>query len=191
MSYLEQRKREYEGRLVGDVGGNFRYDRDRLIESVGKSAQRVVDTYNKSLEAQKIAQGAQEAVAGTALVEIGAVGLGAIVVALATTVAADVTGLVAASIMAALGLFVIPARRQAAKKEMAQKMGSLRQKLTDAITSQFDKELSRSLERINEAVAPYTRFVRAEQEKVQQTQTELNQAQQAQGRLRAEIETIL
>ncbi len=190
-SYLEQRKREYEDRLIGDVGGSFRYDRDRLIESVGKSAQRVVETYNKSLESEKIAQGAQEAVAGTALVEIGAVGLGALVVALATTMAADVTGIVAASVVAALGLFVIPAKRHSAKKEMAEKMMSLRQKLTGAIGSQFDKELNRSLERINEAIAPYTRFVRAEQEKVQQTQTELKQAQQTQGRLRAEIEAML
>jgi small GTP-binding protein len=188
MSYLDQRKREYEDRLIGDVGGTFRYDRDHLIDSVGKSAQRVVETYNKVIEAEKMAQSAQEAVAGTALVEIGALGLGAIIVALATTMAADVTGIVAAGVVAALGLFVIPARRQAAKKEMTAKIAELRQKLISALSGQFEKELNLSLERINEAVAPYTRFVRAEQEKVQQTQVELSQAQQTQGRLRAEIE---
>ena len=32
MSYLDQRKREYEDRLIGEVGGTFRYDRDHLIE---------------------------------------------------------------------------------------------------------------------------------------------------------------
>jgi hypothetical protein len=191
MNYLEQRKREYEDRLIGDVGGAFRYERDRLIESVGKSAQQVVETFDKAIEAEKMAQSAQEAVAGMALVEIGAVGLGAVVVAVATTVAADVTGILAASVMAALGLFVIPARRQAAKREMVAKIGELRQKLISAITGQFEKELNRSLERINEAVAPYTRFVRSEQEKVQQTQAELSRAQQAQGRLRAEIESIV
>ncbi len=191
MDYLDQRKREYQDRLVGDVGGAFRYDRDHLIDSVGKSAQRVVETYDKALEAEKMAQSAQEAVAGMALVEIGAVGLGAVVVAVATTMAADVTGLLAASVMAALGLFVIPARRQAAKKEMVAKIAELRQKLITAITGQFEKELNRSLERIHEAVAPYTRFVRAEQEKVQQAQAELDRAQQAQGRLRAEIESML
>jgi small GTP-binding protein len=191
MSYLDQRKRQYEDRLIGEVGGTFRYDRDRLIESVGKSARRVVETYDTTLEAEKMAQSAQEAVAGTALVEIGAVGLGAAVVAIATTVAADVTGIIAASVVAALGLFVIPARRQAAKKEMSEKVASLRQQLISAVTGQFDKELSRSLQRINEAVAPYTRFVRTEQEKVQQAQDELRQAQQAQGRLRANIEAMV
>jgi small GTP-binding protein len=191
MNYLDQRKREYEDRLIGEVGGTFRYDREHLLDSVGKSAQRVVETYNKSLEAEKIAESAQLAVAGTALAEIGAVGLGALIVSLATTAAADVTGILAASVVAALGLFVIPARRQTAKKEMSARIATLRQQLISAITSQFEKELSRSLQRINDAVAPYTRFVRAEQAKGQQTQAELAQAQQAQGRLRAEIEAML
>jgi hypothetical protein len=191
MGYLEQRKREYEDRLIGEVGGTFRYDRDHLIGSVGKEAQRVVSTYNKTYEAEKIAENAQMAVAGTALAEIGAVGLGAIVVALATTAAADVTGILAAGVVAALGLFVIPARKQSAKKELAERLGQLRQQLITALTNQSEKELNRSLERINQAVAPYTRFVRAEQEKVQQMQTELTQAQTAQSRLRAEIERVL
>ena len=44
---------------------------------------------------------------------------------------------------------------------------------------------------IVKAIAPYTRFVRAEQEKLQQMQAELTEAQQMQGRLRAEIERML
>ncbi|NJN99942.1 MAG: hypothetical protein HC875_40470 [Anaerolineales bacterium] len=74
---------------------------------------------------------------------------------------------------------------------MSERIAGLRQQLISALTGQADKELNRSLQRINDAVAPYTRFVRAEQEKGQQTQTELTQAQQVQGRLRAEIEALL
>ena len=110
---------------------------------------------------------------------------------LATTAAADVTGILAASLVAALGLFVIPARRQAAKKELVKRVAALRVQLTSAITSQFEKELNQSMQRIHEAVAPYNRFVRAEQEKLQEMQSELTEAQQMQGRLRAEIEGTL
>jgi small GTP-binding protein len=191
MSYLEQRKREYEDRLIGEVGGSFRYDRDHLIGSVGKEAKRIVETYDKTVESEKIVRSAQEAVAGTALAEIGAVSLGAIVIALATTAAADMTGIVAAGVIAALGLFVIPARKHTAKKELGERIASLRQQLMTALTTQSEKELNRSLQRINEAVAPYTRFVRAEQEKVEAMQTELNQAKTAQNRLRAEIERTI
>lgn len=191
MNYLEQRKQEYQEQMIGEMGGTFRYDREHLIDSVGKASQQVVETYDKSLEAEKMAESAQLAVAGTAAAELGAIGLGAIVTILATTAAADVTGILAASVLAALGFFVIPARKRAAKKEMMGRVAALRIQLTSALTTQFDKELNRGLQRINEAIAPYTRFVRAEQEKLQQTQAELIEAQRTQGRLRAEIEAAL
>lgn len=191
MNYLEQRKMEYQEQMIGEVGGSFRYDREHLIDSVGKAAERVVETYDKSLESAKMAENAQLAVAGTAAAELGAIGLGALITVLATTAAADVTGILAASVLAALGFFVIPARKRAAKKEMMERVAALRIQLTNALSTQFERELNRSLQRINEAIAPYTRFVRAEQTKLEQTQTELTEAQQAQGRLRAEIESIL
>ena len=191
MDYLSQRKQEYEDLIVGEVGGNFRYDREHLIDSVGKSTQRVIETYDAAKEAEKIAARAQLAVAETAAAEAGAIGLGAIVTALATTVAVDVTGILAASVIAALGFFVIPARRRAAKKEMGERVTALRSQLSSSLNVQFDKELKRSLERINEATAPYTRFVRAEQDKLQQTQTELTDAKKIQGRLRAQIEEMV
>ncbi len=191
MAYLDQRRQEHQKQIVGEVGGSFRYDREHLIDSVGKSARRVVDTYDISAEAEKLASGARMAVAETAFAEMGAVGLGAIIATLATTAAADVTGILAASVVAALGLFIIPARRHAAKRDMTERLAHLRQQLTGSLTGQFDKELSRSLSRINEAVAPYARFVRAEQDKLQQTRADLDQAQKRQGQLRAEIESML
>ncbi len=191
MDYLEQRKKEYEDRLIGEMGGSFRYDRDHLIDSVGKSAQRVVETYDISAEAGKLAGNAQMAVAETAAAEVGAIGVGALITALATTAAMDVTGILAASVVAALGLFVIPARRQSVKKDLVARVAALRIQLTTALTTQFEKELNRSLQRINDAIAPYTRFVRSEQNKLEQMKTSLTEAQQKQGQLRAEIQEIL
>ncbi len=190
MDYLDQRKKEYEDRIVGEVGGSFRYDRDHLIESVGRSARRIVETYDMSVQSHKLASSAQMAVLETAGAEIGAIGLGAIVIALATSMAVDVTGILAAGTGMVLGLFVIPARRQAAKKEVSERVAALRIQLTTALSNQFEKELNRSLQRIRDAIAPYTRFVRAEREQLEKTQEELNQARQVQGRLRAEIEQI-
>lgn len=191
MDYLSKRRQAYEDLIVGEVGGTFRYDREHLIDSVGKSTQRVVETYNAPAEAQKIAVRAQMAVAETAAAEVGAIGLGALVTALATTAAVDVTGILAASVIAALGFFVIPARRRAAKQDMAHRLADLRSQLASALRHQFEKELSRSLQRINEAVAPYTRFVRAEQDKLHRAKSDLEQAAKMQGRLRAEIEASL
>ena len=128
--------------------------------------------------------------AGTALVEVSAIGLGAIVTALATAMWLDVTGIVTASAVAVLGLFVIPARRGKAKKELRDKIEAMRQQLMETMTAQFDRELERSLRRIKEAIAPYTRFIRAERDQLQQIHEELSRIQEGLDRLKAQIEAL-
>lgn len=189
--HLAERRRQHQDRIIGDAGaGSFHYDRERLIEGVGREALRVVETYDKSREAQKIAEGAQTAVAASAALEVGAVGLGTLVTLLATTVAADVTGILMASLIAALGFFIIPARRRQAKAEMKSKVASLRSQLVDSLRKHFEREVERSLQNINTAIAPYTRFVRSEQDKLVTAQAELDQIRAKLNQLKASIEEI-
>jgi len=69
--HLADRRRVHQERIMGDLGpGTFTYDRERLMAAVGREAQRVVESYDKSSEAQAIAQGAQEAVAASAVLEV-------------------------------------------------------------------------------------------------------------------------
>ena len=161
-----------------------------MFEGLGREAQRLVEEYDKAREAQTIAEGAQTAVAAVAAMEVGALGLGALVVALASTVAADVTGVLVASLVAVLGLFVIPHRRRQAEREMRAKIAMMRDKLATALRTQFESELERILGRIDNTIAPYTRFVRAERDKLLDSQTELERLQQEMGRLKVEIEEL-
>ncbi len=85
------------------------------------------------------------------------------------------TGIVLASVMAAIGFVVLPAKRRQAKEEMRRKITDLRQRLSEALRQQFGTEIARSGDRIRESIAPYSRFVRAEGEKLQETEQELQQ----------------
>jgi ABC-type transport system involved in cytochrome bd biosynthesis fused ATPase/permease subunit len=161
-----------------------------LIEG-GRQAQRVIETYDKELEAEQIADGAQAAVAALAAVEVGAVGLGTVVTILATTAAADATGILIASVIALLGFIIIPARKRQAKAEMRQKIANMREQLIDALKSQFEREIERSLQNINEAMAPYTRFVRAEQGKLTETQAELTRIKNSLEGLKVKVDEIV
>jgi small GTP-binding protein len=191
MEHLAERRREHQGRIIGDVGiGSFHYDRERLIEGVGREARRVVETYNREQEAALIAEGVQNSVAAAAALEVSAVGLGTLVTILATTAAADVTGILMASAIAAIGLFIIPAKRKQAKNEMREKIAAMREQLVRTLRTQFERELERSLQNINEAISPYTRFVRAERGKLQEAQTELNRIRDGLGRLKGRIEEL-
>jgi small GTP-binding protein len=173
-SHLADRRRQHKARIVGDSEvATFHIERTRLIESVGREAQRVVDSYDRSREAAALAESARNAVATAAAVGAGALGLGAVVTIVATTAAADVTGVLLAGVLGTLGLFVIPARRRKAKADLRAKISAMRETLSRALREQFERELGRSSERLNEGIAPYSRFVRAEQQSLTSARDEL------------------
>ncbi len=171
-SHIAEGRQKHKDRMVGDIG-NFIYDRDRLITSIRDEATRVINSYDKTREADEIARRSQNAVAATAAIGAGAVGLGTLVAILATTMATDVTGILLAGAMAALGLFIIPTRRRNAKKEMRQKVQDMRDQLTKSLTEHFGQEINRSLQEIRDTVKPYTLFIRSENEKNQQAHEKL------------------
>jgi hypothetical protein len=188
-SYLADRQTVHKGHIVGEgLSGHFNYDRTRLLDAIGREAERVVKTYDRQVEADKIAFDAQNAVAASLAMEIGAVGLGALITTLATTMAADVTGIVAASLVAVLGFFIIPASRRKAKKELHERLTQLRADLVDALRAEFEKEMTRSLKRVEEAIAPYSRFVRAETERAELAQAALEAAKLEINQLQVEVE---
>jgi len=159
-----------------------------LINTVGRAAASAVDSYDREGEAAEMAEGVRAAVAGAALAQAGAVGLGALVTALATTTAADVTGIVAAGTIAVLGLFVIPSKRAHAKSQLRARIERMRLELMTGLRAQFEREVDKSVRAVIEAIAPYTRFVRAEYDKLTGLEQELKEIGGALARLRAEIE---
>jgi hypothetical protein len=174
MDFLNKRvKQQHENRMVGQVGGGFESNRQALLESVGRAAREVVATYDKEAEAKALADSVQMAVAQTAIVEVGAIGLGALLITLLATAMADVTGVLAAGTVAAIGLYVIPYKRRRAKNDLQAKIGDLRERLSTAISDQFERELARSITSIRDAVRPYTRFVEAQQATLAETETAL------------------
>ncbi len=171
---LAVRQREHGDRILGGGEiGTFHADRTRLLESVGRESQRVVETYDRRRESSAIADGARAAVAATAAVGASAVGLGAAVTLAATTAAADITGILAAGVLAAVGLLIIPAKRRRAREEMRTKVTALRARLVDALRNEFQASQERSAQRLADALGPYSRFVRAEHDRWDEVRTAL------------------
>jgi small GTP-binding protein len=173
MAVLRGRATEHAGRMVGQVDDRFEYDRNRLLDAVGGEAQRAVEGYDAAAEAKRLAGSVRDAVAQTALLQVSAVGLGAIVAALASTTVADVTGIVAAGALSVIGLFVLPAKRKRARRDLASKVQALREKLIGALVPAFERERDRGQQRIREAISPWARFVRMEKERLEEARSAL------------------
>jgi small GTP-binding protein len=193
LDYLDRHRakvRDQEEQIIGQVGGPFEYNRRQLLESVGRAAKEVVMTYDREAEARKLAEGVRDAVAGAALIQVGAVGLGALLVVILHTALADFTGILAAGTLAVVGLLIIPAKRRRAKSDLHGKLEDLRQRLMASMTEEFERELGRSLQRVREAIAPYTRFVRAEQQKLGRIEGELSEVSASLAQIRTRIDSL-
>ncbi len=176
--------------MLGTIGASFDYNRSELLSSVGETARKVVSTYDRDYESEELARSVQNAMAATALVEVGAVGLGGVLLAVLGTVAADFTGILASLVVAGMGLFILPTKRRQAKREFHDKISELRDQLARTISRQVNSELDASVVRIHESIGPYTRFVRSQHEEFGTLNQELTAINATLGRLRGEIEGV-
>lgn len=180
---------QYGEHMIGGVTGQFAYNRDQLLRSVVHEARSVVETYDRKEEAANIAQDMRSAV-GIMLGAGGVAALGILITATITAAFFDITGITAALVSGAIGLFIIPYRKRRAQQEFRQRTLELRDKLSQAMTQQFNTELARSIDRIRDAIAPYTRFIRLEQERISTSLGTLNEIERTLSSLRSDIENI-
>ncbi len=183
-----RRLAQHQEEMLGEVPTSFSYNRQALLESVGRVSREVVGGYDREAEARAIANEVQGTFATTALAQAGAIGLGTLVATVLTGAAADVTGILLAAALAVGGFWVIPRKRRQAIKDFQRRVGDLRTRLREGLTRQVHQEISQSTQRVNDAIAPYRRFVQSQQQRINEARAELVATEDALVRLRGEIE---
>jgi len=191
VNHVNRRAAAHADRMVGEVGGRFEADRGHLLATVGRAAADGLASYDRSDEARRMADDVSKAVTGAALAGVGAVGLGATVAMVASSTAVDITGLLAAGLLFSFGLFILPHRRRKAKTELKGKIAALRTEIMSALKAQFDVEATRSRTRITNTIAPYTRFVRTESERLATEKRELEGLAGKVQSLKAKVDVLL
>jgi small GTP-binding protein len=174
--------------MLGEVPTTFNYNRQALLDSVGRVSREVIGGYDRERESRAIADEVQGAFATTALAEAGALGLGTLVATVLTGAAADITGILLAAALAVGGFYVIPRKRRQAQREFRERVGQLRSRLRDGLTRQVHHEVTQSTDRVNEAIAPYRRFVHSQQQRINEARGALVATEDALLRLRGEID---
>ncbi|GHO88932.1 dynamin family protein [Dictyobacter formicarum] len=191
MEYIDRRREvslRRDDHMIGTVSRQFDYNRRLLLQSVSHTVTGVIQTYDQEAESTQLSQDMRNTVAQAVITGAGGIGLGALIVAFMGTLAADVTGIIAGLGLLLVGYGIIPLRRKQAKRAFDEKMMELQQGLTSAMSEQFRKELQNSINRIEDAIAPYTRFVRAEQQKTTEIQARISQLNDTITTIKNEIE---
>ena len=190
VTFVNERRRAGEERVIGEVGGRFQYDRRTLIRSLRDRAEGVLEGFDREAEGRRLGEALKASVVQTGLIQVGGVGLGAAAVAIVTSTAWDVTGIAAGLTVMGLGLLVLPRRKAQAKRRLHQQLATVRDGLTEGLGSQLDDESARASERLAHAIEPYTRFVRTELERLEALQEQLEAWRAREADLRSDVERL-
>ncbi|CUS03101.2 conserved protein of unknown function [Candidatus Promineifilum breve] len=187
--HLGRQRDAHPGRIVGEAPreGTLAYDRQRLIDSIGRSTRQAVASFDQTREAAELADAARAAVVNAGLAGVGA-SIGVIIAVVAHAAFLDFTGIFAGVAAAALGLLILPARKRKTKAEFSAKLADLRTRLVGNLEQQFAREMRRSAQRVEDTVAPFDRFVRAERDRLTAQQTTLQELAASVGELTRQLE---
>ncbi|PYE54201.1 dynamin family protein [Deinococcus yavapaiensis] len=145
----------------------FSYDRTSLIEGIAGSAQQHLQDVTSEQLAKQLSQDAEDAMKGVIGFGAGGLTLGALTVAIVGGTLADLTGVLAGLTLTGLGLFVLPAKRLQALRQLRVKVGQLRVALEEIVRREYEHEQARADTRLGDAVKPYTRFTELETKRLQ------------------------
>lgn len=193
IEYIESRRQvslHRDEKMVGSLGKQFDYNRRTLLQSVARTVNGVLLTYNPQAETAKLAQELRGTVAQMALTSAGGIGLGAVLVVVLGSLAADFTGILAGTALVGLGIGILPYKRRRALQHFDSRMEELRQRLHSTLSEQFHKEQNDAMQRIQDAISPYTRFVRSESQKTVAMQERIGQLEKSVLQVKQKIEHL-
>ena len=96
----------------------------------------------------------------------GALGLGYIITSAVSSMALDVTGLTAATMLLVTSFLILPYKRSKAKTEFKQRINELRTTMGESLKRESTTEIDRMARGINSAFEPYQRCYPTESEQV-------------------------
>jgi hypothetical protein len=150
------------GALGAHGDSEFQYNREELFARIRQPVERRLEAFNAEDEARQVVESMREAVAQAFGLNVLAVGLGAVFLAVFTTAALDVTGVLTATIFAVAGWLIVPARRRKLVADLEEKIARLGTDLSALLATKFGEQLARYEQQLVEVVQPYERFLDAE-----------------------------
>ena len=155
---IENRNSQFPGAVLPKEAQDKRAE---LLKRMQVSIDTILEKIESDIAMDIGMKHAQNAVTAGLAIEVGAIGIGAALTAIATTVAADILGIVAAFWVGVAGFLVLPYYKRKAQREFDEKIGEIEDRLINALQSEFTQEVEDQISEMEEAVRPFERFVQA------------------------------
>jgi small GTP-binding protein len=153
--------------ILGRVGREFAYNREEVYSRMRTQAEQRLASYDVNIESRRIIDHAMRAVIQSFGLGAGALGLGYIITSAVSSVALDVTGLTAATMLLVTSFLILPYKRSKAKTDFQRRIAELRTYLRESLERESAIEIDRMIRGISAAFEPYQRFYGTESEKIE------------------------
>jgi small GTP-binding protein len=184
---LERRRKAHGTRLDGPKLQAPVPDRSRLVQALGRDCHRALDGFDAAAESARLGGVARIAALATLLLGGAALAAAGLALARASTGGAALPWLAAALALGVAALLPLGLLRSSERRRFAQTAASVRQRFADALRSGFERELEASQQRVQDAVAPFSRHVRSEIERLRGQAFEVGARRRDVEALRAQI----
>lgn len=163
---------KYKGRVVAPdpTQNTFDYNRERLVADMRESFAQEIARFDVEGECKRVAESAYRGILQQVGLHVGAVGLGALLVALLSGIALDVTGVLAAGVLFTTGFVILPKKKRALMQRFSLRVDDLVREFRAQLGRTFERELAAMADRIKKAYEPYLVFYRAEIERLTKAQ---------------------
>eukprot|EP01096_Ripella_sp_DP13-Kostka_P009989 TRINITY_DN3871_c0_g1_i1.p1 TRINITY_DN3871_c0_g1~~TRINITY_DN3871_c0_g1_i1.p1 ORF type:complete len:708 (+),score=344.96 TRINITY_DN3871_c0_g1_i1:90-2213(+) len=165
---------------------SFDYNRKELLENIGDEVHDIMSRYDKEKESRHLSEMVRQSLFQTAALQVGAVGLGALL----SSALFDVSGMIGGAI-AITGFAILPLRRSQLRRSFNTKISELRSRLNGSIQMHFEKEMTNTVDKLYDSIAPYRNFVRTEQEQFKQLRDKLAAIDSTIAQLKTEIDVTI
>ena len=177
---IEKRKTQFPGTAISSPELS---ERSQLLQKMQATIDEMLERMEKDMAADIGMKHVQTAATTALAIEVSAVGLGAGLTIVATTVATDILGIVAAFWVGVAGFMILPYYRKKSQKEFTAQISEIEEKLINSLQKELNEEIQSQTLQMEQAISPFRQFVSNALDKIN------NQMQETE-RLRQQIQEL-
>ena len=153
---IEKRKTQFPGDAITSPD---RTERTALLQKMQNSIDEMLTKMQNDMAADIGMKHVQSAVTTALAIEVSAIGIGAALTIVATTVATDILGIVAAFWVGIAGFLVLPYYRKKSQREFEEQITEIEKRLIESLQTELNQEVQTQSHQMEQAISPFRQFV--------------------------------
>ena len=153
---IEKRKTQFPGDAITSPD---RTERTALLQKMQNSIDEMLTKMQNDMAADIGMKHVQSAVTTALAIEVSAIGIGAALTIVATTVATDILGIVAAFWVGIAGFLVLPYYRKKSQREFEEQITEVEERLIESLQTELNQEIQTQSHQMEQAISPFRQFV--------------------------------